>query len=106
MPLPAISQEIRAPSTPVSPANRLGSEKTPAPTIEPTTIAVSVATLIFVTAPAAGAVSTWSLSTTTRRLVLGREGPAHAIRVTRTGPARLVLHRLGRWAVAGAFVVL
>ncbi|GAB2472175.1 hypothetical protein GCM10027063_11120 [Promicromonospora xylanilytica] len=44
--MPAINQEMSAPSTPVSPANRLGSEKTPAPTIEPTTMAVRVATLI------------------------------------------------------------
>ncbi|CAM5730815.1 hypothetical protein SBADM41S_07479 [Streptomyces badius] len=42
MPVPATAQAIRAPATPVSCANRLGSEKTPAPTIEPTTIAVRV----------------------------------------------------------------
>lgn len=42
MPVPATAQAIRAPATPVSWANRLGSENTPAPTIEPTTMVVSV----------------------------------------------------------------
>ncbi|WP_413768147.1 hypothetical protein [Rhodococcus pyridinivorans] len=40
IPVPATAQEIAAPYTPVSLANREGSWKTPAPTIEPTTIAV------------------------------------------------------------------
>jgi hypothetical protein len=42
MPVPAITQAISAPITPVSWAKRRGSEKTPAPTIDPTTIAVIV----------------------------------------------------------------
>src|SRR3954452_20586336 len=47
MPVPAISQAMIAPSTPVSCAKRRGSEKTPAPTIEPTTIAVMVTKVSF-----------------------------------------------------------
>lgn len=47
MPAPAIAQPIRAPATPVSCPNRRGSENTPAPTMDPTTIAVSVATETF-----------------------------------------------------------
>ena len=47
MPVPAIAHAISAPATPVSSAKRLGSEKTPAPTMEPTTIAVSVRSVIF-----------------------------------------------------------
>ncbi|GAA2070005.1 hypothetical protein GCM10009801_20380 [Streptomyces albiaxialis] len=42
MPAPATAQAISAPATPVSAANRPGSENTPAPTIEPTTIATMV----------------------------------------------------------------
>jgi hypothetical protein len=38
MPVPAMSQAISAPATPVSWAERRGSENTPAPTIDPTTI--------------------------------------------------------------------
>lgn len=47
MPVPAISQATSAPSTPVSWANRPGSENTPAPTIEPTTSMVSVGSASF-----------------------------------------------------------
>jgi hypothetical protein len=42
MPVPATTQAISAPATPVSWAKRRGSEKTPAPTIDPTTIPVIV----------------------------------------------------------------
>ena len=38
---------MSAPATPVSCANRLGSENTPAPTMEPTTMVVSVGRLSF-----------------------------------------------------------
>ncbi|BFU42010.1 hypothetical protein KRMM14A1004_02470 [Krasilnikovia sp. MM14-A1004] len=47
MPVPAMTQAMSAPMTPVSCANRRGSEKTPAPTIEPTTIAVIVQKVSF-----------------------------------------------------------
>jgi hypothetical protein len=42
MPPPAIAQAISAPNGPVAAPNRPGSEKVPAPTIEPTTMAVRV----------------------------------------------------------------
>ncbi len=42
MPVPAIARAISAPATPVSAAKRPGSENTPAPTIDPTTMAVRV----------------------------------------------------------------
>ncbi|GAA3212068.1 hypothetical protein GCM10010468_31150 [Actinocorallia longicatena] len=42
MPTPAITQAITAPNTPVAWAKFRGSENTPAPTIDPTTIAVRV----------------------------------------------------------------
>ena len=41
MPVPAMIQAMIAPSGPVAPAKVLGSEKIPAPTMLPTTIAVS-----------------------------------------------------------------
>jgi hypothetical protein len=47
MPAPAISQAISAPVTPVSWAKRRGSENTPAPTIDPTTIPVIVTRVSF-----------------------------------------------------------
>ncbi len=50
MPVPATAQAISEPRMPVATPNRAGSEKTPAPTMPPTTIAVSVGTLIFATA--------------------------------------------------------
>jgi hypothetical protein len=42
IPVPAITQAISAPKTPVARAKLRGREKTPAPTIDPTTIAISV----------------------------------------------------------------
>lgn len=60
MPVPAITQAISEPRIPVATPKRAGSEKTPAPTMLPTTIAVSVGTLIFATAPP-GAASVWVL---------------------------------------------
>src|SRR5262245_6217629 len=42
MPAPAIAQAISAPNGPVAAPNRPGREKMPAPTIEPTTMAVKV----------------------------------------------------------------
>ncbi len=39
VPVPAMSHAVSAPATPVAWAKVLGSEKTPAPTIDPTTIA-------------------------------------------------------------------
>jgi hypothetical protein len=59
MPVPATNQAIRAPYTPVSCANRRGSEKTPAPTIEPTTIDVIVSRLSFAVC---GIASVWVVS--------------------------------------------
>ena len=47
MPVPAISHAMTAPSGPVALANVRGSEKMPAPTIPPTTIAVSAIRDIF-----------------------------------------------------------
>ena len=47
MPLPAISQAITAPMGPVAFANVRGSEKIPAPTMPPTTIAVKPQRDIF-----------------------------------------------------------
>ncbi len=44
MPTPAMAQAIMAPNGPVSRAKVCGSEKMPAPTIDPTTIAVRVQT--------------------------------------------------------------
>src|SRR4051812_13950213 len=42
MPVPAITQAMRAPYTPVACAKLRGRENTPAPTMEPTTMAASV----------------------------------------------------------------
>src|SRR6478735_435466 len=47
MPAPATAQAISEPRIPVATPNRAGSEKTPAPTMPPTTSPVSVGTLIF-----------------------------------------------------------
>lgn len=47
MPVPAIAQAISAPATPVSSAKRPGSENTPAPTIDPTTMEVRVSRPTF-----------------------------------------------------------
>ena len=47
MPAPATAQAISEPRMPVATPNRAGSEKTPAPTMPPTTIAVRVGRLIF-----------------------------------------------------------
>ena len=50
MPVPAMSQAMTAPIGPVALANVRGSEKMPAPTIPPTTIAVSAVRDIFCSA--------------------------------------------------------
>jgi hypothetical protein len=42
-----MTRATSAPATPVSLPNRWGSEKTPAPTIDPTTMAVRVASVTF-----------------------------------------------------------
>ena len=42
IPVPAMTQAMMAPSTPVAEPKLLGSVKTPPPTIEPTTIPISV----------------------------------------------------------------
>jgi hypothetical protein len=47
MPVPAISHATSAPVTPVSWAKRRGSENTPAPTIDPTTIPAIVRKVSF-----------------------------------------------------------
>src|SRR6478736_5871709 len=47
MPEPAIAHAINEPRMPVATPKRAGSENTPAPTMPPTTIAVSVGRLIF-----------------------------------------------------------
>ena len=52
IPVPATAQAINEPRMPVATPKRAGSEKTPAPTIPPTTIAVSVGTLIVPATPA------------------------------------------------------
>src|SRR3954453_17046508 len=55
MPAPAIVHAISEPRIPVATPKRAGSEKTPAPTIPPTTMAARVGTLIFAPAGGAGA---------------------------------------------------
>jgi hypothetical protein len=57
IPPPATSQAINAPTTPVSWAKRRGSENTPAPTIDPTTIPVIVMRVSFCTEDVPAAVS-------------------------------------------------
>src|SRR3954471_20104576 len=47
IPVPATAQPISDPRMPVATPKRAGSEKTPAPTMPPTTIPVRVGTLIF-----------------------------------------------------------
>jgi hypothetical protein len=47
MPVPATTQAMMAPATPVAVANRAGKKNTPAPTIDPTTIAVRVGSVIL-----------------------------------------------------------
>lgn len=73
MPVPATAQAIRAPATPVSCANRRGSEKTPAPTIEPTTIAVRVRSVSL--AAGRGGASAW-LMVSLVDAVIGQPGKA------------------------------
>src|SRR5262249_43657928 len=60
MPKPAIAHAISAPYTPVAWAKLRGSEKTPAPTMDPTTMAASVISGSF-SAPDVPVVSTESL---------------------------------------------
>ena len=50
-PVRVSAQAINEPRIPVATPNRAGSEKTPAPTMPPTTMAVSVGNVIFWTAP-------------------------------------------------------
>src|SRR5215831_8760353 len=71
MPVPAITQAIRAPNPPVARAKLRGREKTPAPTIDPTTIAISVVSGNFRTS--AGA----SVSTAVTRPPPAVPGPPH-----------------------------
>src|SRR6478752_7214505 len=49
IPVPATAHAINEPRIPVATPNRAGSENTPAPTMPPTTIAVSVGIDIFAT---------------------------------------------------------
>ncbi len=49
IPVPAIAHAISDPRMPVATPNRAGNENTPAPTMPPTTIAVSVGNVIFAT---------------------------------------------------------
>ena len=72
IPVPATIQAMIAPATPVAVANRVGSEKTPAPTIDPTTIAVSVGSVIF-----DGAVTVDSPSTV---VIQPPQSPARSVR--------------------------
>jgi hypothetical protein len=53
IPAPAMTQAISAPNPPVARAKLRGSEKTPAPTIDPTTMAVSVVSENFRTSAGA-----------------------------------------------------
>ena len=55
MPVPARVHAISEPATPVSAANVPGSEKTPAPIIEPTTNVDNVRVETFVTGAVVGA---------------------------------------------------
>lgn len=70
MPVPAIAQAISAPATPVSCAKRDGSEKTPAPTIDPTTIVVRVSRVILT-----AAVASSGMSVPVRELVMSSPRP-------------------------------
>src|SRR5215467_16122646 len=82
IPAPAITHAIRAPNTPVARAKLRGSENTPAPTIDPTTIAISVVSGNFRTS--AGALA----STVVIRPPPAVPGPLH-------------LRRWRPWGVAG-----
>jgi hypothetical protein len=69
MPVPAISHAISAPKTPVSWAKRRGSENTPAPTMDPTTIAVIVMKVTFCACAAVDVVSVSAISSYSGRQV-------------------------------------
>src|SRR5690242_6911072 len=56
MPVPATAHAISEPRIPVATPKRAGSEKTPAPTMLPTTMPVNVGRLIFATPPEVTAV--------------------------------------------------
>ena len=68
MPVPATAHAISEPRMPVATPKRAGSENTPAPTIPPTTIAVSVGTLIRATAPSASRASVVVIGSSEHRL--------------------------------------
>src|SRR3954468_20478961 len=62
IPAPATAHAISEPRIPVATPNRAGSENTPAPTMLPTTMAVSVGTDIFATMPGADSAA-WTAGT-------------------------------------------
>ena len=86
MPVPAIAQAISAPNTPVWAPNRAGSENTPAPTIEPTTIIDRVPSETFAVRSGAPVVSVAVIGAVLppprRRYGAGRAGTAR----TAAGP--------------------
>src|SRR5215468_9085045 len=71
IPVPATAHAISAPNTPVARAKFRGSEKTPAPTIDPTTMAISVVSGNFRTSAGAFA------STVVTRPPPAAPGPPH-----------------------------
>jgi hypothetical protein len=77
MPMPATHQAMIAPSGPVARAKLRGREKMPAPTMEPTTIAVSAGNDSFVSA--------WdAMVHRSERLVFFEEGSRYALVVQAT----------------------
>src|SRR4051812_22773645 len=90
MPVPAMAQAIRAPKTPAERAKLRGSENTPAPTMDPTTIAMSVVSGNFRTCAAA-------LVSVSTEAKLRSSPPQGRVRRKRaTTASRLPNHRLRR----------
>src|SRR5215472_4576248 len=94
IPVPAITQAISAPNTPVARAKLRGSEKTPAPTIDPTTIAISVVSGNFRTSVVARDACV-SADVTRLPPVVQIPGCQRARQPCWAGPAR---HGRWRWA--------
>src|SRR6516225_10775852 len=107
IPVPAITQAISAPKTPLARAKLRGSEKIPAPTIDPTTIAISVVSGNFRTSVGA-LVSTVVIRQPfllpglahqrkrQRRWVRGTRCQAPRVRAVRAGSARARPGRFSR----------
>src|SRR3954454_22699442 len=100
MPVPATAQAIDEPRMPVATPNRAGSEKTPAPTMEPTTIAVSVGRVSFPVSEggaSTGNAVAWPPSPDAVTLRDGRQSQDlahHTIRVSDQGRRQLFVRQL------------